>query len=88
MTLTRQQTFEEAQQQKEKRLRRVYKEMHNLWTEFKDRNQNNENMMAERKKQEEFDRKEKAREFIEKSRRSENAVAKFMEDQKHKNYIL
>ena len=73
--------------EKEKNLRRIYREMHQSWNEFKQANQNAADLMSDRKHNEERNRRERAHEMMAKLQRSQKAVEAFMKDQAHKNML-
>ena len=66
--------------EKEKNLRRIYREMHQSWNEFKQANQNAADLMSDRKHNEERNRRERADEMMAKLQRSQKAVEAFMKD--------
>ena len=62
--------FEAAENAKHKRLKKIYKEMNILFTDFKDKRNEKNDLMKTRQQSEEYSRREKAQEMIKKLHRS------------------
>jgi RNA processing factor Prp31 len=79
--------FEHDEETKNKKLKKLYTNMHKMWTDFKQTNQNAMDMLTIRQREEETARKEKAEEMMAKLARSQKAVENFMKEQAHKNML-
>lgn len=75
------------QEEKDRRLRQVYKEMHKQWMDFKQSNQQTLEMMQQKKGEEELMRQERANDMMAKLQRSAKAVEDFMKVQAHRNML-
>ena len=81
------QRFQENEDAIYGQLKRTHKEVLQLYTQRYNAAQDQFQMMANRKQQEENARRQRAREMMQKLERSQKAVEAYMKDQAHKNML-